>query len=91
MQLPATSTLAQAPALLLQLDAALAATDGGATLTVDAAALQDFDSSAIALLLHGRRQAAATGRRFAVSGAPPKLRELARLYGVAELLSLDEG
>ena len=55
---------------------------------VDASALQAYDSSTIALLLQARRLAQAAGRGFEVIGAPGKLAELARLYGVEELLSL---
>ncbi|MDE1950007.1 MAG: STAS domain-containing protein [Burkholderiales bacterium] len=81
MQLPATATLAQAGALLAQLDAAPDA--------IDASALVVFDTSTLALLLEARRRAAARGARLAVHGAPAKLRELARLYDVEELLSLE--
>jgi phospholipid transport system transporter-binding protein len=86
MQLPATATLDQAADLALLLPAAVAA--GSGPLQVDASALRAFDTSAIALLLQARRLAQAAGRGFAVTGAPPKLVELARLYGVEELLSL---
>jgi phospholipid transport system transporter-binding protein len=53
---------------------------------VDAGALDQFDSSALAVLLECRREAAALGRSLAVKGLPPRLRELASLYGVAGLL-----
>ena len=59
-----------------------------ALLAVDASALTDFDTAALALLLQARRLAQAGGRAFEVHGAPPKLTQLAQLYGVAELLSL---
>ena len=49
---------------------------------MDASALNDFDSSALAVLLECRRRAQAAGRPFRVDGAPLKLVELARLYGV---------
>lgn len=88
MQLPAVATLTQAHELLVQLDAAFAA-GGAGGLEVDASALTEFDTSTLALLLHGRRVAAAQGVAFTVAGAPPKLRELAKLYGVESLLSLD--
>lgn len=54
--------------------------------TVDAAGLQQFDSAALAVLLECQRLALAWGKGFAVRNAPKKLAELARLYGVAELL-----
>lgn len=52
----------------------------------DAGALRQFDSSALALLLECRRRAQAAGKRFSVQSAPQRLRELAVLYGVAELI-----
>jgi phospholipid transport system transporter-binding protein len=53
---------------------------------VDAAGLQQFDSSALAVLLECQRLASAWGKGFAVRNAPKKLTELARLYGVDVLL-----
>jgi phospholipid transport system transporter-binding protein len=61
---------------------------GTEPLVVDASALVDFDSAALAVLLQARRQADAVGRGFQVHGAPPKLVQLAQLYGVAGLLGL---
>lgn len=52
----------------------------------DAGALARFDSSALAVLLECRREALALGKTFAVARLPGKLRDLANLYGVAELL-----
>jgi phospholipid transport system transporter-binding protein len=52
----------------------------------DAGALGHFDSSALAVLLDCRREALALGKSFSVSRLPTRLRELAKLYGVAELL-----
>lgn len=52
----------------------------------DASALQTFDSSALAALLACRREAMAAGKTFSVRGLPPRLRQLATLYGVAELI-----
>ncbi len=86
MQLPATATLEQAAELATTLPAEVAG--GAGVLRVDAGALQAYDSSTIALLLQARRLAQAAGRGFEVVGAPAKLVELARLYGVEELLAL---
>jgi phospholipid transport system transporter-binding protein len=55
-------------------------------LVADASALQQFDSSALAVLLECRRQALAAGKAFSVHGAPARLRELAALYGVQALI-----
>lgn len=69
------------------LDQAQAATGGEALLlTVDGSALQEFDSSALAVLLECQRMAQAKGRAFSVQSLPPKLSDLARLYGVDVLL-----
>lgn len=54
--------------------------------TVDASGLQQFDSAALAVLLECQRLALGWGKGFAVRGAPKKLAELARLYGVDALL-----
>ncbi len=55
-------------------------------ITVDAGPLVQFDSSVLALLLDCRREALRCGRAFAVRGLPERLRKLAGLYGVAELM-----
>lgn len=86
MQLPATVTLAETAALAATLPAAVA--QGSGALHIDASALRVLDSSALALLLHARRLAQAAGRTLVVQGATPKLRQLAQLYGVDELLPL---
>lgn len=91
MQLPAKATLADADTLLLALTSALHAVSpaAGSSLRIDASALQHFDTSLVALLLHTRRAAQAAGGSIAIVGAPPKLADLARLYGVESLLPLD--
>ncbi len=53
---------------------------------IDASALTQFDSSALAVLLECQRLAQASGRGFAVRGAPAKLGQLAQLYGMDDLL-----
>ena len=83
--LPAELTHAQATTCLnLLLQAARAET--GAQVLVDAAALARFDSSALAVLLSCRRECLLDDKRFAVRRLPTRLRELAGLYGVADLL-----
>jgi phospholipid transport system transporter-binding protein len=60
-----------------------------ATITeLDASHLKVFDSAAIALLLACQRQALTQGRSLIVTGVSDKLRNLARLYGVSELLAI---
>lgn len=53
---------------------------------VDASALKKFDSSALAVLIECRRQALVAGKAFSVYGAPARLRHLASLYGVEQLI-----
>jgi phospholipid transport system transporter-binding protein len=84
MDLPAKATLETVPGLLDTLKAALAT--GSGPVRIDAGALQAFDTSAIALLLHAQRLAAAAGRSVELIGAPDKLVQLAELYGVGGLL-----
>ena len=83
--LPERVTMADARATLLRLQPQLAATDQP---VIDASALQDLDSAALALLLDCQRQAHAHGKTLQVTGAPAKLGQLARLYGVEALLGL---
>jgi ABC-type transporter Mla MlaB component len=59
---------------------------GADAAVLDASALQQLDTSALAVLLACQRQAAALGRPLRVVGAPAKLLQLAQLYGVESLL-----
>jgi phospholipid transport system transporter-binding protein len=52
----------------------------------DATGLIKFDSCALAVLLECRREAQIKGKSFSVRSLPERLRNLAALYGVAELL-----
>ena len=83
--LPAELTHGTAGACCHMLAQALRS-DSGTQAVADASALRKFDSSALAVLLECRREALALGKTFAVSQLPAKLRELATLYGVADLL-----
>ena len=85
MLLPAQLTHEQAPACCRMLAEALRA-QPGTQAVADASALKTFDSSALAVLLECRREALASGKSFSVGHMPPRLRDLASLYGVAELL-----
>jgi phospholipid transport system transporter-binding protein len=84
--LPAEITHAQAPACSRMLAQALTS-DPDKAVVADASALTRFDSSALAVLLDCRREALALGKSFTVSRLPARLRDLAMLYGVAELLA----
>jgi len=85
MQLPDTATLAQASALLQQIEDAPADEQG---LHIDASELKLFDTSLVAVLLAARRLAEERSVPFRIVNPPPKLAELAELYGVDGLLSL---
>lgn len=84
IRLPAQLTISEARAALAQLQAAIAADPAP---VLDGSALEALDSSAIAVLLDCRRQAAAAGKTLKVQALPPKLLELARLYGVEGLIT----
>ncbi len=87
LKLPAVLTHDQATALVKTFEAVLLAEPANREPVVaDAGSLSRFDSSALAVLLACRRQAQALGRAFYVSGLPPRLRQLAGLYGIAELI-----
>ncbi len=83
--LPAELTHEHAAACTRMLEQGMRS-DPAPAIVADAAALSHFDSSALAVLLDCRREALALGKTFAVKGLPPRLRVLAGLYGVAELL-----
>jgi len=55
---------------------------------IDLGALSSFDSSALAVILAALRAQSGIGEPIALIAMPDKLRELARLYGLDELLSL---
>jgi phospholipid transport system transporter-binding protein len=72
------------PALHAEAAQVLAA--AGREVRLSAARLVDFDSSALSVLLSAARQCREQGATLKLDDAPDKLRELARVYGVAELL-----
>ena len=89
LRLPERITLREARGVLETLGAELSAQPGGsAAIEVDARALAQFDSSALGVLVGLHRRAAAAGRTCHLVGMPPRLTELARLYGVGELVAL---
>jgi len=60
--------------------------DASRAAVADASALAKFDSAALAVLLDCRREALAAGKTFHVAHMPARLRDLATLYGVSDLL-----
>lgn len=85
LKLPTTLLHDQAVACLAkwvtQLPAALPP-----SVALDASGLTEFDSSALAVLLGLRRVLTHKGSALRVEGMTPRLRELASLYGVMDLL-----
>lgn len=84
--LPEVLTMDQARAASAGIQAALA---GEPSPVIDASQLQTLDTAAIAVLMQCRRLAAAAGKTLKVTGAPAKLAQLAKLYGVDALLGLE--
>ncbi|WP_430407232.1 STAS domain-containing protein [Hydrogenophaga sp.] len=86
MALPERLTLEEAVPTLQRLDGQLAHQPDG-TVVLDATSLREFDSSALAVLLELRRRLQTRGKGLRVEGWPPRLQDLAGLYGVQELLA----
>lgn len=84
MLLPPRTTVDEAASLAAALPDAVR--DGQPVLRIDATALQAFDSATLALLLQARRLAESEGRGYEIIGLPSQLRQLAELYGLADLL-----
>ena len=86
--LPATVMQNQAQAVANDLVARLIARVGqGSEAVLDASALAQFDSSALAVLLACRRAVMARGTSLRITGPPDRAQALARVYGVNELLA----
>jgi phospholipid transport system transporter-binding protein len=85
--LPETLTLVEASDTLRLLKVSLER-EADPLLVIDGAQLRRFDSTALAVLLECRRLAEAWGKRFQLHSLPEGLVELARLYGMDEVLGL---
>jgi len=85
--LPSSLTLRDAPLVLESLRQAFAS-DTEPTWRIDAAPVAQLDTSALAVLLECARMAAAGQRKLEIVGVPPRLGDLAQLYGVDELLGI---
>lgn len=85
--LPSHLTLREASAVLRSMLPSIA---GAAepTVTVDAAALTHIDSAALAVLLECKRHAQSHQRELVVVNVPARLQELAKLYGVEDMLGM---
>jgi phospholipid transport system transporter-binding protein len=85
--LPAVLLQAQAQSVVNALVSSLTtqlAKDGEAVL--DASALTQFDSSALAVILACRRAVLAKGAQLRITGLPERAQTLAKVYGLSELL-----
>jgi phospholipid transport system transporter-binding protein len=89
LSLPAHLTLREARAALQALEPGIAGADTP-LVTIDASALQRIDSAVLAVLLECRRIAESSQKRIRVVNPPSRLTELAKLYGVVELLAMDD-
>ncbi len=85
--LPERLTLEQAVPTLAQLRSALLGQPGHAVV-LDASALRECDSSAVAVLLELRRELQQQGKTLQLHNGPQRLRDLVALYGVQELLTV---
>ena len=78
------------PSTLTQKNAVAVEADGLRDLVqlegVDCAALSDFDSSALAVLIAWQKKLRQAQRKLTLVSPPPKLCVLAQVYGVAEML-----
>ncbi|MBP8018951.1 MAG: STAS domain-containing protein [Hylemonella sp.] len=85
LALPEVLTLTQANACLVRLVQGLKV-EPTPVIVVDAARLRTFDSAALAVLMECRRVASVDKKNLKIHGMPTRLRELAQLYGVSDLL-----
>jgi phospholipid transport system transporter-binding protein len=85
LALPEVLTQSQANACLGGLVQGLKA-GAAAVVVVDASHLQTFDSAALAVLMECRRVAASVNKTVQMQSMPTRLRDLAQLYGVSDLL-----
>lgn len=84
--LPQRLTHAEAVRCLAECESVLRQADTGSRAVLDATALREFDSSAVAVLLALGRAARQRQVVLELHGLPQRLRELSALYGVGELL-----
>jgi phospholipid transport system transporter-binding protein len=85
--LPAVLMQAQAQAVADELASLLnACVSEGGEAVLDASALMQFDSSALAVILACRRAVLARGAHLRIIGLPARAQDLAQVYGLSALL-----
>lgn len=84
--LPESIMQDQAQAVANSLTGAMAQMSLGGVVTLNASALVQFDSSALAVVLACRRAVLGCGGEFHLVNLPQPLIALAQVYGVTELL-----
>lgn len=95
LKLPERLRLDNLPDAWTQLEGALRAemaqvgSAAGRSVSLDASGLQDFDSGALSVLLSALRLCCQDEWTLQLHHAPAQLRELARVYGLDELLWVD--
>lgn len=78
---------AQAQAVTDELTSLLSASvSEGGEAVLDASALAQFDSSALAVILACRRAVLARGAQLRIVGLPERAQSLAKVYGLSALL-----
>jgi len=92
LKLPESVRMQDVPALWMSLEVRLRAegaqvrSAAGTTLSLSGAELKQFDTGLLSLLLSAARCCSEQGLSLQLQNMPGKLVELARVYGVAELL-----
>lgn len=85
--LPAVLMQAQAQAVANELASVLGAcVSQGGEAVLDASALTQFDSSALAVILACRRAVLARGAQLRIAGLPARAQALTKVYGLSDLL-----
>ena len=90
MELPAQILLANATRCSAELKGELLANTRSsepAQVVLDAQKVEEFDSSALSVLMQFKRDASAQNAEVQIVNLSPQLLELAGLYGVTELLT----
>lgn len=89
LALPERLTHREAAAALTRLQGELSAQPAGAAVVFDATPMMQYDTSALVVLLGLHRHARAEGRRCVLHAVPARLQQLAKVYGVLELLEVE--